>query len=132
MIQKGTMCLNPKHRELNVSTPKQYRRREFLKFGLKAGGGAIALGSIPIALLAESDKVAEDEPLAKAMGYVEDASTTDTEKFPKRAGDAGASQYCYNCALYAGTEDDEYAPCSIFQNRLVAGAGWCNAWVAKS
>ena len=126
------MCLNLTHRELNVSTPKQYRRREFLKFGLKAGGGAIALGSIPMVLLADGDNVAEDEPLAQAMGYVLDASTTDTEKFPKRAGDAGASQFCNNCALYAGAESDEYAACSIFQNRMVAGAGWCNAWVAKS
>lgn len=114
-----------------MKTPKQIRRRDFLKFGLQAGGSAIALGSIPVTLLAQ-EKVAEDEPLAQAMGYVEDASTTDTAKFPKRAGEAGANQFCYNCALYDGTEDDEYAPCSIFQNRPVAGAGWCNAWVAKS
>lgn len=108
------------------------RRRTFLKYGLKAGGGAIALGAIPITLLAQGDKVAEDEPLAQAMGYVLDATKTDTTKFPKRAGDAGAQQFCHNCALYAGTEEDEFAPCSIFQNRLVAGAGWCNAWVAKA
>lgn len=124
------MWLNPTLRKHDVSTPKQIRRRDFLKFGLKAGGGAIALGCIPVTLLAE-DKVAEDEPLAQAMGYVEDANNTDTEKFPKRAGEAGATQYCYNCALYDGSEEDAYAPCSIFQNRLVAGPGWCNAWVAK-
>lgn len=110
----------------------QIRRREFLKFGLKAGGGAIALGSIPIALMAQDDKVSEDEPLAQAMGYVTDATKADTEKFPKRAGEAGANQFCHNCALYAGTEEDEFAACSIFQNRQVAGSGWCNAWVAKS
>lgn len=115
-----------------MSTPKQYRRRDFLKLGLKAGGGAIALGAIPVTLLADGEKVSVDEPLAQAMGYVEVAENTDTEKFPKRAGDAGANQYCYNCALYAGSEDDEWAACSIFQNRQVAGAGWCNAWVAKS
>ena len=114
-----------------MSNPKQIGRREFLKFGLKAGGGAVALGAIPVTLLAQ-EKVSPDEPLAQAMGYVEDASKVDTAKFPKRAGDAGANQYCYNCALYAGSQDDEYAPCSIFQNRPVAGAGWCNAWVAKS
>lgn len=115
-----------------MSTGKQFRRREFLKFGLKAGGGAIVLGAIPITLLAQDDKVSPDEPLAQAMGYVEVAENVDTEKFPKRAGDAGANQFCHNCALYAGSEEDEYAPCSIFQNRLVAGGGWCNAWVAKS
>lgn len=111
---------------------KQYRRRDFLRAGLKAGSGAIVLGAIPITLLAQDDKVSPDEPLAQAMGYVEVAENVDTEKFPKRAGESGANQYCHNCALYAGGEDDEYAACSIFQNRLVAGAGWCNAWVAKS
>jgi hypothetical protein len=107
-------------------------RRSFLKLGMKAGGGALALSAIPITLLAQDDAVQESEPLAQAMGYVVDASTVDTAKFPKRAGDAGASQFCNNCALFAGEADAEFAPCSIFQNRPVAGAGWCNAWVAKS
>ena len=106
-------------------------RRNFLKLGMQAGGGALALSAIPIELVAQ-EEVSESEPLAQAMGYKVDASTVDTAKFPKRAGDAGASQYCRNCALYAGTADDETAPCSIFQIRPVRGAGWCNAWVAKS
>jgi hypothetical protein len=106
-------------------------RRGFLKLGVKAGGGVLALSAIPIQLLAQ-DHVSEDEALAQAMGYVADASKVDTAKFPKRAGDAGAEQFCHNCALYAGAADAEFAPCSIFQNRLVAGNGWCNAWVAKA
>jgi hypothetical protein len=106
-------------------------RRNFLKLGIKASGGALALSAIPIQLMA-AEEVTEDEPLAQAMGYKSDASKVDTAKFPKRAGDAGANQFCNNCALYAGTADDETAPCSIFQNRPVRGAGWCNAWVAKS
>jgi len=106
-------------------------RRGFLKMGMKAGGGMLALSAIPLQLLA-GDNVTEDEALAQAMGYKLDASTVDTAKFPKRAGDAGATQFCYNCALFAGEADAEYAPCSIFQNRPVAGKGWCNAWVAKA
>jgi hypothetical protein len=106
-------------------------RRGFLKMGMKAGGGMLALSAIPLQLLA-GDKVTEDEALAQAMGYKLDASTVDTAKFPKRAGDAGATQFCNNCALYIGEVDAEFAPCSIFQNRLVAGKGWCNAWVAKA
>ena len=106
-------------------------RRSFLKMGVKAGGSALALSAIPIHLLAQ-DKVTEDEALAQAMGYVLDAAKTDTAKFPKRAGEAGAKQFCYNCALFACEADAEFAPCSIFQNRLVAGKGWCNAWVAKT
>ena len=110
---------------------KTHSRREFLSLGLKAGTGAVALASIPIHLVAQ-DKVTDDEPLAQAMGYVHDASQVDTAKFPKRAGDAGATQFCNNCALFAGEADAEWAPCSICQNRLVAGVGWCNAWVAKA
>ncbi|HET6564908.1 MAG TPA: high-potential iron-sulfur protein [Xanthomonadales bacterium] len=114
-----------------MNKPTKIDRREFLKLSIKAGGSAIALTAIPLQLQAQ-DVVAESEPLAQAMGYVEDASKTDTAKFPKRAGEAGAKQFCHNCALYAGDASSETAPCSIFQNRLVAGAGWCNAWVAKS
>jgi hypothetical protein len=110
---------------------KKIDRRGFLKMGVKAGGSALALSAIPVHLLAQ-DKVTEDEALAQAMGYVLDAAKTDTAKFPKRAGEAGAKQFCYNCALYAGEADAEFAPCSIFQNRPVAGKGWCNAWVAKT
>jgi hypothetical protein len=106
-------------------------RRNFLRLGIKAGGSALALGAIPIQLVA-ADEVTEEEPLAQAMGYKKDAAAVDTAKFPKRAGDAGANQFCHNCALYGGSAEDATAPCSIFQNRLVRGAGWCNAWVAKT
>lgn len=114
-----------------MNTKKLINRRNFLKLGMSAGGSALALTAIPINLVAD-DEVTEAEPLAQAMGYVLDASTVDTAKFPKRAGDAGAKQFCNNCALFAGEVDAETAPCSIFQNRPVRGAGWCNAWVAKS
>jgi len=117
--------------ETNVKNQKMINRRNFLKLGFKAGGGALALSAIPITLVA-GEEVAEDEPLAQAMGYVVDAGAVDTAKFPKRAGEEGAKQFCNNCALFAGEVDDETAPCSIFQNRLVRGAGWCNAWVLKS
>lgn len=114
-----------------MNRKKRINRRNFLKLGMSAGGSALALSAIPINLVA-ADEVTEEEPLAQAMGYVLDASTVDTAKFPKRAGEAGAKQFCNNCALYAGEADAETAPCSIFQNRPVRGAGWCNAWVAKS
>lgn len=114
-----------------MKNAKLINRRNFLKLGVKAGGGALALSAIPVQLIAD-DEVAEDEALAQAMGYFKDASNVDTTKFPKRAGEAGATQFCNNCALYAGKPEDELAPCSIFQNRPVRGAGWCNAWVAKS
>jgi hypothetical protein len=81
---------------------------------------------------ADLPRLEESDPVAMALGYVEDANATDTAKFPKRASEEGKTQFCDNCALYAGEADSEFAACSIFQNRLVAGKGWCNAWVAKS
>jgi hypothetical protein len=114
-----------------VKRKQLINRRNFLKLGIKAGGSALALSAIPIQLVA-AEEVSEGEPLAQAMGYRVDASNVDTAKFPKRAGEAGANQFCHNCALYAGKDDDETAHCSIFQNRPVRGSGWCNAWVAKS
>ena len=114
-----------------MKNEKLSNRRNFLKLGVKAGGGALALSAIPIQLLA-GDEVTVDEPLAQAMGYVTDASAVDIAKFPKRAGEAGATQFCNNCALYAGKVEDETAPCSIFQNRPVRGSGWCNPLVARS
>ena len=80
-----------------MKNTKLINRRNFLKLGMKASGGALALSAIPIQLLAD-DEVTVDEPLAQAMGYVTDATTVDTAKFPKRAGEAGASQFCNNCA----------------------------------
>ena len=114
-----------------MQNSKLINRRKFLGLGLKAGGGALALAAIPITLVA-AEEVAEDEPLAQSMGYYKDASKVDTAKWGKRSGDAGAKQFCNNCALYAGDPSDELAPCAIFQNRPVRGAGWCNAWVAKA
>jgi hypothetical protein len=114
-----------------VNKKQTIDRRGFIKLGIQTGGGVLALSAIPMQLTAQ-DAVAESEPLAQAMGYVTDATKVDTAKFPKRSGEAGANQFCHNCALYGGEADSASAPCSIFQNRLVFGKGWCNAWVAKS
>jgi hypothetical protein len=107
-------------------------RRTFLRQSLFAGGVVLS-SSIPIELLAQNnDTVSEDEPLATNMGYRHDATTVDLAAFPKRAGDAGQSQFCNNCSLYQGRESDEWAACTIFQDRKVAGKGWCNAWMLRS
>ena len=45
---------------------KTINRRKFLKLGMAAGGSALALGAIPINLVAD-DEVSEDEPLAQAI-----------------------------------------------------------------
>jgi len=100
-------------------------RRQFLQL--------LALGSMAINARAQTgQRVEESEALAMKLGYRMEASQVDTVAFPKRSGVQGERQFCYNCALYEGEPGDREAACSIFQGRLVAGKGWCNAWVARS
>jgi hypothetical protein len=81
---------------------------------------------------ATEQRVDENEAAAVSLGYRNDATQVDTKAFPKRAGAQGARQFCDNCALFEGEPGDRWAPCSIFQKRLVSGKGWCNAWVSRS
>lgn len=108
----------------NMKNPDRISRRTLLT----ATGAIIATSAFPRFTLA-ADKVSEDDPTAVALGYLHDAKEVDTAKWPKRAGAEGAKQFCNNCALYVGG-GDSWGGCSIFQNRLVAGEGWCNGWVA--
>ncbi len=73
----------------------------------------------------EPPRVSEDDPSAAALKYVHDASKADPAQ---RAGD----RFCNNCQLYSGKPDDEWGPCAIFQGKVVASKGWCNAWAARS
>ena len=50
-----------------------------------------------------------------------------------KMGVAAADQVCQNCRFYVTTDASAaWAPCQLFQNRLVAGPGWCAGWVPKS
>lgn len=77
----------------------------------------------------EMSKLDENDPAAKALGYKEDVAQVDVNAYPKRAGDAGAMQFCDNCNLYTGDIKGGYGGCRIFPNKLVKAKGWCNAWV---
>lgn len=121
---------------------EQITRRKFLKvLGVTTAALPVsaALNSfIPNDVKADPT-TAVDAASAKAVsfGYSEDATKVDTVKFPKRAGEAGAKQYCDNCQLFlkggltVAGKTDTYGVCSLFQEGLVAGKGWCNMWVAK-
>lgn len=97
-------------------------RRRFVR---SAGAATVAIGFGTTTISAEElQRVNEDDPMAKALNYVHDAKTVDPAK---RLADS----YCNNCALYAGNTDDEWAGCSIFPGKIVAGQGWCSAWAPK-
>lgn len=100
-------------------------RRNLLR-GAVAGAALIPLVQLDTRSAAAAEMVTPDDPTAKALQYVEDATTANRMD---KAGVAAADQMCSSCALYQG--DGETAPCTLFQNRIVKGAGWCTAWVPK-
>ena len=88
----------------------------------------LAAGTSLLATAAHAqEKLDEKDPQAVALGYVADATKTDTKKFPKYA----AGQVCTNCALYQGKASDALGGCPWFAGKQVAGKGWCSAWAKK-
>ena len=103
-------------------------RRDFLNSGIALWAASF----IPTVSVAEGPaELLEADPIAIARGYKKDASTVDTVNYPKRAGNAGASQFCSNCALYSAGENG-LGGCTAIPGKQVAGAGWCNAWIPVS
>lgn len=96
-------------------------RRKLLITAAAAAPAAL----IPVKLVA-AEKLDVNDPQAKALGYVEDATQVDAAAWPKFKPE----QNCANCALYTG-EATGYGPCSIFAGKVVAAAGWCNVWAPK-
>ena len=94
---------------------------------LKSVGGATALSAIGITVIEadELPKLDEGDATAAALKYVHDASAVADADRPQK------DRYCFNCALYAGGEEDEWAACSIFPGKSVAGRGWCSVWAGK-
>ena len=72
-------------------------------------------------------KLDEKDAQALALGYVAEATKTDTKKYPKYA----AGQNCANCVLYQGKAADAAGLCPLFAGKQVAGKGWCSAWAKK-
>ena len=104
---------------------RESSRRSFLK----SVGGAAALSTLGIAPTAvhasDLPKLEESDPTAKALNYLHDADAV------AEALRAQKDRYCFNCALYAGAETDEWAGCSIFPGKSVAGRGWCSVWAPR-
>lgn len=83
--------------------------------GQQAGGGG---GDLP--------RLSLDDPQAKSLGYVHDATEVDQSKYARYQ----PGQVCGNCALWQGG-DAEWGRCSIFPGKLVNTAGWCSAYAPK-
>ena len=103
-------------------------RRDFLNSGIALWAASL-LPSVSVA--AGPAELKESDPIAIALGYKKEATAVDIAKYPKRAGDAGATQFCSNCALYSAGANG-LGGCTAIPGKQVAGAGWCNAWIPVS
>jgi High potential iron-sulfur protein len=105
-------------------------RRNFM--ALAGVSAAVLVGIRPTLSFAQggaaAPHLAESDPTAKALGYVEDASKVDKSKFP--AFKPGA--HCATCNFFQGKAADAYAPCQIFPGKAVAAKGWCASHSPKA
>jgi hypothetical protein len=80
-------------------------------------------GNLTAARAADAPLVAADDPTAKALKYVADAS---------KAADAKPGSKCANCSLYQGAAGSAQGGCLLFPGKSVKSAGWCSSWTAKT
>jgi hypothetical protein len=99
-------------------------RRRLLK-KLTLGVALIPVVGIPLRVVtaAELPLLSADDPTAKALKYVSDAS---------KAPDAKAGSKCATCQLYQGAADSTQGGCLLFPGKAVKANGWCSSWTAKT
>lgn len=92
------------------------KRRDFMKMSGLAAGAVL----IPVRQLHAEDlpHLAEDEPQAKALGYVAQSTVQ--------------GSYCSNCTQATGDLGADWLGCNIFPGKQVKAAGWCKAWSRRA
>lgn len=100
-------------------------RRSFVVGG---AGLLSAVAAMPRAARSETAaNLSESDPMAKSLGYRDDAATVDKTAYPKYQ----AGQQCASCQLYQGQPGEARGPCPLYQHKLVSAKGWCSAWVQR-
>lgn len=98
-------------------------RRALVKGGLIAGALVPAIGLVGrTAHAAALTPLDPNDPMAKALGYVTDASKVSAAASPTYK----AGQKCSTCAQYTAA-----GGCNIFPGHSVAAGGWCKSWAQK-
>jgi hypothetical protein len=90
----------------------------------------VALGTLLVPLAGTALKaraadlplVTADDPTAKALKYVADAS---------KSSDAKPGSKCATCQLYQGAANSAQGGCLLFPGKAVKATGWCSSWTAK-
>lgn len=104
------------------------RRAVRLMLGSLAAVPVVNLVGSVVAEAAELPPLSPDDPQAKALQYVHDATQANrTDK----GGVAASEQFCSNCQFIQASEG-EWRPCQIFPGKAVNENGWCVSWVHKA
>ena len=99
-------------------------RRKFLK--ATASVALIPLVTLPVNRSMAAEKVSVDDPTAKALKYVEDATTaTRADKM----GTPGNEQVCTNCNFYKEDAKTLMGWLRSFPKSPGRRPGWCAGWV---
>ena len=108
---------------------RKISRRSIVKSGLIAGALLPAAGLLSRqAAAATLPPLDPNDPTAKALGFVNDATKVDTKTHPTFK----ATQKCGNCAQFQGKAGDATAACTIFAGKSVPQGGWCQVWAQKT
>ena len=106
---------------------RKIARRDVLK------GALIGVAAVPVtALLGRAEAAAgpvdPNEPQAKSLGFVIDATKVDAKANPNFK----PGQMCANCLqVPKGKETGAQVPCNIFAGRMVPAKGWCKVYVKR-
>jgi High potential iron-sulfur protein len=108
---------------------RKISRRSIVKGGLIAGAMLPAVGLISrSATAAALPPLDPNDPTAKALGFVNDATKVDTKTYATFK----PGQKCSTCSQYQGKAGDATAACTIFAGKSVPQGGWCQVWAQKS
>jgi hypothetical protein len=95
-------------------------------------GALVGIAAVPVTALlgrVEAAPVMLDpnDPQAKSLGYVTDATKVDAKANPNYK----PGQLCSNCLQFTGKPTDASGPCNIFPGKQVAAKGWCKVYVKR-
>lgn len=103
-----------------MKTPVPSRRRFLVNATLAAVAMPVIMRMSGEARATALVKLPLDNPQAKALGYVEDASTTKNAAY--KPGSA-----CSGCQFFTAAT----GACTLFAGFSVSPKGWCSAWAKK-
>lgn len=117
-------------RNITPKNPANAGRRHTIGLALKTMAllPFAALIKIPLVFAEELPHVTGDDPMAKALKYVDDAKTAER---PEKGGIPGDQQTCANCQFLTGDEG-QWRACQLFPGKAVHVDGWCINWTHKT